>query len=190
MSTSRNRASGQVRIISGIWRGRKLPVVYAEGLRPTTDRTKETLFNWLMADIRSARCLDAFAGSGSLGFEALSRGAKEVVFVEKDKLAAKTLSNNAKTLGINASVVCSDSTAYLQQQSEPFDLVFIDPPFQCGLVEPILKVLLNKQRLNNNALVYIEHEAKLKLERYPELTLLKEKSTAQFRYALYKYVPN
>ena len=187
MSAPKNRASGQVRIISGNWRGRKLPVVYAQGLRPTTDRTKETLFNWLMNDIRDKRCLDAFAVSGSLGFEALSRGASEVVFIEKDKLAAQTLCNNAKILGIKDSIVCSDSLSYLTQHSTPFDLVFIDPPFNCGLIEPILNVLLNQQRLSEDALIYIEHEATLQLPHYPEFKVLKEKSTAQFRYALYQY---
>src|SRR5699024_5826550 len=91
-------ASGQIRIIGGLWRGRKLPVLNSEGLRPTTDRIKETLFNWLMFDVNERRCLDLFAGSGSLGFEALSRGASQVIMVEKDHQVAQQLSQNLARL--------------------------------------------------------------------------------------------
>ena len=93
-----NSSTGSIRIIGGSHRGRKLPVLNAEGLRPTTDRTKETLFNWLMMDVQGANCLDCFAGAGSLGFEALSRGAKSVTFMELDKPAAKQLQANATLL--------------------------------------------------------------------------------------------
>ena len=93
-----SKAMGEVRVIAGLWRGRKLPVLNAEGLRPTTDRVKETLFNWLMMDIANARCLDCFAGSGSLGIEALSRQAQAVVFLEKFATAAQQLKKNLTSL--------------------------------------------------------------------------------------------
>ena len=123
-------ASGQIRIIGGLWRGRKLPVLNSEGLRPTTDRIKETLFNWLMFDVNERRCLDLFAGSGSLGFEALSRGASQVVMVEKDHQVAQQLSQNlARLPQAPATVVNTDAMRYLASSATPFDLVFLDPPF-------------------------------------------------------------
>lgn len=187
LSAPRNRASGHVRIISGQWRGRKLPVIDSQGLRPTTDRTKETLFNWLMHDIRESRCLDAFAGAGSLGFEALSRGAQDLLLIEKDPQSAKILKQNALTLGANAQVICSDALTYLQQQSKPFDIVFVDPPYQQQLVEPCMELLLSRNLLTEGALVYVEHEAQLTLKQFAPLQVIKEKTTTQFRYALYQY---
>ncbi|WP_242698860.1 16S rRNA (guanine(966)-N(2))-methyltransferase RsmD [Alteromonas sp. 5E99-2] len=186
MSATRNRVSGQVRIISGLWRGRKLPVLHADGLRPTSDRTKETLFNWLMNDIRDAECLDAFAGAGSLGFEALSRGANKVVFVEKDKLAAKNLQQNATKLNVSPTILCSDSIQALSQHSTPFDIVFVDPPFNKGLLTPFLTALLKSKAIKNGSLVYIEYESGMSPLSYEELSLIKEKRTPQFTYALYR----
>ncbi len=187
MSAPRNRASGQVRIISGQWRGTKLPVILSKGLRPTTDRTKETVFNWLMHHVRDSRCLDLFAGAGSLGFEALSRGASHAFFIEKDKPTANHLHQNVKRLNANAEVVCSEAQSFLSQTKHTFDLVFVDPPFKTDLLEPSITLLLKNKLLKNNALIYIEHESVLTLPHFPELRVLKEKSTSQFRYALYEY---
>ena len=176
-----------MRIVSGKWRGRKLPVLDAQGLRPTTDRTKETLFNWLMHDIRNARCLDAFSGAGSLGFEALSRGAKDVIFFEKDKRAAANLIKNGNTLGIQANVVTGDSLNLIQQQTQPFDIVFIDPPFNQNLLNPFLSALINRSLVNPDGLIYVEHEANLTISAPDSLVLHREKATPQFRYALYQF---
>lgn len=124
------QALGEVRIIAGLWRGRKLPVLNAEGLRPTTDRVKETLFNWLMMDIAESRCLDCFAGSGSLGIEALSRQAQAVVFLEKFANAANQLKKNLQALKTEkGKVFNTDSLLFLAQKNSeaPFDIVFIDP---------------------------------------------------------------
>ena len=121
-------AKGEVRIIAGLWRGRKLPVLNAEGLRPTGDRVKETLFNWLMPYIVDSHCLDCFAGSGSLGFEALSRQAKQVTFLELDKTVANQLKKNLQTLKTTseqAQVINQNSLEFLKQaQNQPHFDVF------------------------------------------------------------------
>ena len=121
-------AKGEVRIIAGLWRGRKLPVLNAEGLRPTGDRVKETLFNWLMPYIVDSYCLDCFAGSGSLGFEALSRQAKQVTFLELDKTVANQLKKNLQTLKTTneqAQVINQNSLEFLKQaQNQPHFDVF------------------------------------------------------------------
>ncbi|MCG6200154.1 16S rRNA (guanine(966)-N(2))-methyltransferase RsmD [Psychromonas antarctica] len=180
--------NGFIRLISGKWRGKKLPVKDKEGLRPTTDRTKETLFNWLMHDIRDANCLDCFSGSGSLAFEALSRFAKQAILLERDKQVAQQLRNNLKSLDVdNASVIEIDSLNYLQQiAGEQFDIVFIDPPFSKGLVQPCCSALEKNGYLAPKALIYIEREVQLSdLELPINWQLLKEKTTGQVSYQLY-----
>lgn len=179
---------GFIRIISGKWRGKKLPVQDKEGLRPTTDRTKETLFNWLMQDIRDANCLDCFSGSGSLAFEALSRYAKNVTLLEKDKQVASQLGENLKTLKVdNATLIETDSIHYLQQSaSQKFDIVFIDPPFFNGLLQPCCNALEKNDYLAEKALIYIEKETLSDDFSAPtNWQLLKENSTAQVSYQLY-----
>lgn len=152
---------GEVRVIAGLWRGRKLPVLNAEGLRPTTDRVKETLFNWLMNDIAYSRCLDCFAGSGALGIEALSRQAQAVVFLEKFATAANQLKKNLQALkSENGTVINTDTLQYLAQKNsgEPFDIVFIDPPFHQGFVPQVLHLLAENHWLAENAILYVETE--------------------------------
>lgn len=180
-----------MRIIAGQWRGRKLPVLMAQGLRPTGDRVKETLFNWLMADIIDSQCLDCFAGSGSLGFEALSRQAKSVVFIEQDKQVAKQLQQNLQQLKCSpeqAQVIHSDSLAWLKQSPKQphFDLVFIDPPFHFGLAQQTIELLERYQWLKPNALIYVETEKQQPLTPPPSWQLLKEKVTGMVCYRLYR----
>ncbi|NHH99373.1 MULTISPECIES: 16S rRNA (guanine(966)-N(2))-methyltransferase RsmD [Oceanimonas] len=181
-------ASGQIRLIGGQWRGRKLPVLHSEGLRPTTDRVKETLFNWLMFDIRDRRCLDLFAGSGSLGFEALSRYAAEVVMVEKDAAVAGQLKRNLATLpAAPGAVVQADAVQFLQQPATPFDVVFLDPPFHQELLPKVCERLENHGWLADDALVYIEREQGLALPTLPtNWSLLKDKQAGQVSYQLYQ----
>jgi len=147
VNASNNKsANGFIRIISGQFRGRKLPVKDVQGLRPTTDRIKETVFNWLMQDTRDAAVLDCFAGSGGLGFEALSRFAKRAVFFELDKSAASQLIQNISTLKLeNATIKQGDSLALLANNSldEQFDLVFVDPPFRKKLFITRIKSMVN-----------------------------------------------
>ena len=175
-----SKAMGEVRVIAGLWRGRKLPVLNAEGLRPTTDRIKETLFNWLMMDVTNARCLDCFAGSGSLGIEALSRQAQAVVFLEKFANAAQQLKKNLASLKTDkGTVINTDTLAYLAQKNNdnPFDIIFIDPPFHHQFVPQILPLLQQNNWLAENALIYVETE-----KNHPPLPLaenwqiIKEKS--------------
>lgn len=184
-SPSRSKGTGSVRIISGQWRGRRLPVPDAEGLRPSTDRTRETLFNWLMNDIQDAVVLDAFAGSGVLGLEALSRYAASVVFIEKSSSTAQQLRNNLKTLKADAEVLCGDSLKLLPSLNTPFNLVFIDPPFGLDLVNPTLQGLQEQALLAENALIYVEQEINAPtLTLAPGWQIIKQKKTGQLSYCL------
>ena len=168
-------AKGEVRIIAGLWRGRKLPVLNAEGLRPTGDRVKETLFNWLMPYIVDSHCLDCFAGSGSLGFEALSRQAKQVTFLELDKNVANQLKKNLQTLKTTT------------EQNQPhFDVVFLDPPFHFGLAEQAIALLEEKNWLLPHALIYVETEKDKPLSVPNNWQLLKEKTAGMVSYRLYQ----
>lgn len=157
--------SHQLRIIGGQWRSRRLPIVALEGLRPTPDRVRETLFNWLQMPVREAQCLDLFAGSGALGLEALSRGAAEVVLVEKHPKAASTLQANLTTLkATNAQVLNQDALEYLNQASTPFDIIFLDPPFHHNWLPKVLDIIQGKQLLNPRGYLYIEHEIELEID--------------------------
>ncbi|MDR2225918.1 16S rRNA (guanine(966)-N(2))-methyltransferase [Providencia rettgeri] len=178
---------GQIRIIGGKWRGRKLPVRDSEGLRPTTDRIKETLFNWLMPVIRDARCLDCFAGSGSLGFEALSRFAQNVTFIELDKQNAQLLTENkARLQADDATVITNSSLTVLSQQGAPFDVVFIDPPFRKGLLNETIQLLEKNQWLADESWIYVESEAESPLTDLPaNWQLHREKIAGQVAYRLF-----
>ncbi len=177
---------GVVRIISGQWKGRKLPVLDVQGLRPTTDRVKETLFNWLMQDIHGKKVLDCFSGSGSLALEALSRHADSALLLEMDAKAARQLSQHLKTLQCeNAQVVQVDSLQYLAKPAtNQFDLVFIDPPFRQGLVDKCCNLLENGW-LTADALIYLECEKELPISNLPSnWRIIKEKIAGQLAYRL------
>ena len=179
------KKSGTIRIIAGQWRGRKLPVKDMEGLRPTTDRNKETLFNWLMHDISGARCLDMFAGAGSLGFEALSRWAESCVFIEKNNVAASQLYANCTLLNANATVKEGDALSVVSSLNQQFDVVFVDPPFHSGLIQPALNALTNSGALAPQAKIYIEHEATAGEITLPDgAVVAKEKRLSQLHYYL------
>ena len=190
--TAKNAAAGapgEVRIISGKWRGRKLAVLNAEGLRPTTDRVKETLFNWLMHDIDGARVLDCFAGSGSLAFEALSRHASHATLVEREALQARQLQQNISKLQCdNAKVLQQDCLGYLSATAtNQFDVVFIDPPFRKQLALPCCNALEQNNWLAQQALIYLETEKELQVSELPaNWRLLKEKIAGQLAYRLYQ----
>ena len=178
---------GSIRIIAGLHRGRKLPVLMAEGLRPTTDRVKETVFNWLMPFIQDTNCLDCFAGSGGLGFEALSRGASHVSLIELNKAAAQQLTENKVLLQANnISVINSDALNFIKKNTQRFDVVFLDPPFRKNFVEQTA-LLLNENSLADNALIYIEMESEDNNQQLPlNWKLLKEKIAGQVIYRLYQ----
>ncbi|WP_434357832.1 16S rRNA (guanine(966)-N(2))-methyltransferase RsmD [Parasalinivibrio latis] len=181
-------APGFVRIIGGQWRGRKLPVHDVTGLRPTTDRVKETLFNWLMADIYQAKCLDLFAGSGGLGFEALSRQAEKVTLLEFDSKAAGQLKQNLAALNTTSGkVVQTDTLAYLTKPGQPYDIVFIDPPFRRDMLATVFDLLEQNGWLADNAMIYVEAESELGQLQVPvSWSLHREKTAGQISYRLYQ----
>lgn len=156
------RSANTLRIIGGEWRSRKLQFIDAPGLRPTPDRIRETLFNWLQGKIHNVLCLDLFAGSGALGLEALSRGAKDVIFVEKTTAIANKLKENLALLKADATVINSDALSYLNTTADvkqSFDVIFLDPPYRLGLIEKSLSGLIEKKLIDENTLIYLEHEA-------------------------------
>lgn len=148
----------QLRIIGGSWRGRKFDFTPVEGLRPTSDRIRETLFNWLTPAIHGARCADLFAGSGALGMEALSRGAQHCDFVDTSNTAIRSISQHLDTLGAMNCAHCHTMQAehFLKSTHETYDIVFVDPPFDRQLAEPACLLLAQQQLLRPQALVYVE----------------------------------
>ncbi len=180
-------STGFVRIISGLWRGRKLPVHDAEGLRPTTDRVKETLFNWLAQDIPHAKCLDLFAGAGSLGFEAASRQADKVIMIELNPTVFKQLKQNCTTLKAeNIELINGDALKYLSAEGTPHDVVFIDPPFRQGLLEQTCRLLEQNKWLAEGAMIYLEAEKEWPLSHIPDnWELHREKTAGQVCYRLF-----
>jgi 16S rRNA (guanine966-N2)-methyltransferase len=152
---SGSRPGGQVRIVGGAWRSRRIRVAERPGLRPTPDRVRETLFNWLGQDLAGLACLDLFAGSGALGFEAASRGAARVVMVEADRVARASLAESRDALGAaQVEIVAGEARDYLARSRERFDVVFLDPPFRQNAV-PALRAAL-PPRLAPGARVYAE----------------------------------
>jgi 16S rRNA (guanine966-N2)-methyltransferase len=180
---------GHVRIIAGQWRGSKLPVLDVLGLRPSSDRVRETLFNWLQQQIAGKRVLDLFAGTGALGFEAASRGAAEVLMIERDPRLVDILNASANKLKAeNIRVLAADALSWLSSSSTaPFDIVFIDPPFTAELWNEVMAKTIPK--LAPLAWVYVEssHSATLRLP--PSLHLHREGKTRQVCYRLYRYQP-
>lgn len=153
----RGKVANELRIVGGEWRGRRVKLAAGAPIRPTPDRVRETLFNWLQASIRGARCLDLFAGSGALGLEALSRGAREVVFVDRDVRATRQIRSVLETFGAPASPTHAvDALTFLSQSPSEFDVVFLDPPFASGLVTGAGALLENRGWLAPTALIYVE----------------------------------
>jgi len=179
--------TNQVRIIAGEWRGRKLTFPDISGLRPTGDRMRETLFNWLAPHVHQSRVLDLFAGSGALGMEALSRGANNCIFVESNQNATKTLAENLSALRCkNAQVVhqnAFDAINTLLPQS--IDILFIDPPFDSHLHNSILDKICNSQILALSALVYVEAPVNETIEVPSNWPLLNKKISGQVSFFLY-----
>jgi 16S rRNA (guanine966-N2)-methyltransferase len=154
-STNRNRSAkaGKIRIIGGEYRGRKIAVPDRPGLRPTPDRVREMLFNWLGQSLEGLACLDLFAGSGALGFEAASRGAARVVMVEHDRVAFQALGKTREALKARqVELVCDDALAYLKRTRDAFDVVFLDPPFGQNVLPAVFRHL----RPRSGMRVYVE----------------------------------
>jgi 16S rRNA (guanine966-N2)-methyltransferase len=157
----RGAQSRVLRIIGGAWRGRRLRFPPQEGIRPTPDRVRETLFNWLAQRVPGSKCLDLFAGSGALGLEALSRGAAQVTFVERDSVATRELRARLAEWGANgAHVEHGDALRFLAgSPAQTFDIVFLDPPFASDLLEHSARALEERHWLSADALIYVETEA-------------------------------
>ena len=179
-----------VRIIAGVWRGRRIHFPDLPTLRPTPDRVRETLFNWLQHLIADTRCLDLFAGSGALGLEALSRGASEVVFVEQFPAAARTLQEQLVRLGGESKgrVMEMGAARFLRTASKPFDIVFLDPPFGTNALAEYVPMLDSGQWLAAGSLVYLENERSAGLPILPaHWELLKSKSAGEVGYHLARF---
>ncbi len=185
----KNPRQGQLRIVAGNWRSRLLQIADVPGLRPTAERIRETLFNWLSPRLHGARCLDLCAGTGALGIEALSRGALRVVFVERSPVATKTLKANIASLSASgAEVLNIDALKYLAGSNiEAFDIVFIDPPFADDLQHELCRLLAEQQWLADDARVYVEMDRDQPDLRLPEnWQELKNRTTGNVRYVLAK----
>ena len=180
------KMAGKVRIIAGQWRHRQLSVLPCPGLRPTPDRVRETLFNWISGELPGAACLDLYAGTGALGFEAASRGAEKVVMVERNANLARHLRAQAHALGANmVQVVCADAEHWLAHASECFDLVFIDPPYGSTDLPSLINALRRHGRVNAASRVYAEAAADDARPVFPDgWSLLREKRAGRVRYYL------
>jgi len=180
-------AVGQVRIIGGRWRNTKLPVPLSPGLRPSSDRVRETLFNWLMPRLGGARVLDLFAGSGALGLEAVSRGAAQATLVERDAALSRQLRESVARLGAQdqIAVVQADALQWLRQPAGPLaDIAFVDPPFADGLWEAVIAGL--PSHLAADAWLYVESPTD-QAPKMPAAWLLhREGGTREVRFALYR----
>ena len=181
------KAQGQLRIIGGKWRSRKLAFPQQGNLRPTPDRVRETVFNWLQAEVPGSCCLDMFAGSGALGFEAASRGAVEVVMIEQNRDAASALTRNIELLDAgNIQLVIADAIEWLKNNQRAFDIVFLDPPYKADLLGKCCEALESGQSLAENAKIYLEHALGDDKIVIPESwECLKNKSAGQVTYKLF-----
>jgi 16S rRNA (guanine966-N2)-methyltransferase len=182
---TRQQAGGQVRIIGGRWRGSKLPVLDRSGLRPTADRVRETLFNWLAPVLPGSVCVDLFAGSGALGFEAASRGAARSILVERDPALAASLRQSAARLGATqVEVECADALGWLEGSAlPPIDIAFVDPPFALALWNSALGALAG--RLSEQAWVYVESTPETVLEIPANWRLHREGRSREVAYRLF-----
>lgn len=198
---SKRSLPGRCRIIAGKWRGRVISFNDAEGLRPTTDRIRETVFNWLQPYLSGSSCIDCFAGSGALGFEALSRGAESALLIDNNPHTVVALKTNAELLGSQQVIVIHDDVSrWLEKHqsntvavsgrdctlSQRYDLIFLDPPFHSGMLEPCCKLLNRCGCLAENAIIYVEHAVDEQVNLPGNWSGLKQKRTGQVVYGLYE----
>lgn len=181
---------GRLRIIGGTWRGRKLDFSAAPGLRPTPDRIRETVFNWLATQIDQAHCADLFAGSGALGLEALSRGAAHCDFVDSNGQTMGQIRKHLATLSALSQAKCINDRAasFLQSSDTPYDIVFMDPPFGMGLATEVCDLLARRHLLNPGALIYLETGISDEAHNIPlNWRLHREKTSGEVRFRLYQF---
>jgi len=178
---------GRLRIVAGKWRSRLLDIAEVPGLRPTSERVRETLFNWLAPSIQGARCLDLFAGTGALGFEALSRGAAQVVFVDNSRRAVQVIANSAKMLDATGAIIhCGDAVEFVRAAAPAsFDIVFLDPPFADDRLEDICRLIDELGLLAPGARIYLEQDrAKPGITLPEHWRILKARTAGNVRYML------
>jgi 16S rRNA (guanine966-N2)-methyltransferase len=176
-----SKASNTVRISAGEWRSRLLKFPDVDGLRPTPDRVRQTVFNWLGQELNGLVCLDLFAGTGVMGFEAISRGAKKAIMIEKSKSAFKALMDNKLALKAeNAQIVNADALQFLANNQEKFDVIFVDPPYQQGWLDKVLPHLV--RHLTEEGLAYVE--AEYPIDDTPDWTVLKQGKAGNVFYHL------
>lgn len=191
----RPASSNTLRLIAGELGGRKIRFPDARGLRPTADRTRETLFNWLTGDIQGSRCLDLFAGSGALGFEALSRGADHVTMIDASGPVVRQLQENARILNVDKRVTIHSrkATTYLSdsglpEHDEPFDIVFLDPPFADEQLQKVVDMLFSSDCLADGAKIYVERDVRQAMPLLPENCEVKrDKKAGQVAFSLLEY---
>ena len=174
----------EIKIIGGLYKGKIIPLKDAEGLRPTPARVRETIFTWLSGNIENASVLDLFAGSGALGFEALSRGADKVTLVEMNPQTVYTLKSVADTFKTdNVEVVKSDALSYLENTSEKFDVIFVDPPYKLDIYEKTLSLILKRNLIDENSVIYVEMRNGSN-QIVPGLECIREQTAGQAKYTL------
>ena len=179
-------SSHQIRIIGGIYKGKKLDVLDLEGLRPTPDRIRETIFNLLSDKVQAANVLDLFAGSGALGIEALSRGAKSVKLIKKDYDNYLNLKDTINTLNSkNIQVLNLDALNFLNKTNNKFDLIFLDPPYKSDLLNKAMELINERNLLNKNAVLYVEYSSG-NIKSFVGFECFSEQQNGQVKFALYK----
>ena len=193
-------SKNDLRIIGGMWRSRRLQFIASPKIRPTPDRVRETVFNWLSNDLSGAVCLDLFAGSGALGFEAVSRGAKHSVLIEEDiHIAAMLAKQKEKFEATNIEVQNMCALTYLREVNRQFDIIFLDPPFDSDLLEKVMPMIIKQQLLSDDGLLYIESSSRLKGDKvdhhsagaqsdgiFKTFKCVREKRAGEVHYALYR----
>ncbi|ANZ22278.1 16S rRNA (guanine(966)-N(2))-methyltransferase RsmD [Buchnera aphidicola (Diuraphis noxia)] len=180
------KKNGKVYIVSGKLKGRKISFTSAVNLRPTTNRIRKTVFEWLTKYIKHARCLDCFAGSGALGIEAISRHAEFLTFLEIRKQTIMNLKNNIHTLNIhNLEIIHTNTLNWLKKHGTPYDIIFIDPPYHTGLIQLTLELLEKNKWVKKNSLIYIEKAKGKSLSLSKNWILHKKKITNDIEYYLY-----
>ncbi len=186
---SKNKLSNQVRIIGGELRGQKIIFSDTIGLRPTGSRIKETLFNWINQDVKNSNCLDLFAGSGSLGIESASRGAKNITMIEKDHSAYIALKKSCSRLNLKSTtIIKADAITWLNENNikEPFDIIFLDPPFMSNLIPMCCEILERGGLLSKPSYIYIEATRHQTTATVPKnWVLLRDNLAGQVAYKLY-----
>ena len=179
---------GEIRITGEKWKGKKIFFDLSNDLRPTPDRAKETLFNWLGQNLSEMKCLDLFSGTGALGLEAFSRGAKRITFVEKNKDYLQKIKKVYSDMSVkeNCDFFCAECLDWVKnyKSKTKYDLIFIDPPFNKNLIDDLLSSILNKDLLSKSGKIYFEYEKKLELKIPDSLSLKKEKNLGRKKYVL------